>query len=79
MPRMHRHGDVVHVAFDSSKDVLVAGILRHGEETATIERYANEESSIRRFVKGFSDPRMLRTCYEAGPCGRTSCTDCWTH
>ena len=69
MPRMHRQGDIVHVAFDSSKDVLVAGILHPGEETATVERIANEETSIRRFVKGFADPRMLRTCYEARPCG----------
>lgn len=69
MPRLQRHGDVVHVAFDASKNVLVAGILRPGEETATIERVFNDEPSIRRFVKAFPEPGQLRTCYEAGPCG----------
>ena len=38
-------------------------------ETPTIERVANDEPSVRRFVKGFPDPGLLRTCYEAGPCG----------
>ena len=69
MPRVHRSGDVVHVAFDTSKDTLVAGILRPGEETATIERVFNDDASIRRFVKGFPEPGRLRTCYEAGPGG----------
>src|SRR5437764_702918 len=69
MPRMQHGGDVVHVAFDSSKDQLVAGVLRPGEETPTIERIFNDEVSVRRFVKGLGGPARLRTCYEAGPCG----------
>jgi transposase len=44
-------------------------VLRGGEETPTIERVANDEASVRRFVKGFPQPGLLRTCYEAGPCG----------
>jgi hypothetical protein len=47
MPRLQRQGDVVHVAFDASKNVLVAGILRGGEETPRIERVFNDEPSIR--------------------------------
>jgi transposase len=69
MPRLQGDGEVVHVAFDSSKNMLVAGILRAGEETPTIERVFNDEPSIRRFVKAFPEPGKLRTCYEAGPCG----------
>ena len=69
MPRLHRDGEVVHVAFDASKNVLVTGVLRPGEETPTIERVFNDEPSVRRFVKGFPEPGRLRTCYEAGPCG----------
>ena len=69
MPRLQQRGEVVHVAFDSSKNTLVAGILRPGEETPTIERVSNDEASVRRFLKGFVQPQLLRTCYEAGPCG----------
>jgi transposase len=69
MPRMHPTGELVHVAFDASRDALVAGILRPGEETPTIERIFNDEPSVRRFVKGFPRRGVLRTCYEAGPSG----------
>jgi transposase len=69
MPRLHRSEDLVYVAFDASRDTLVAGVLRPGEETATVERVFNDEVSVRRFVKGFAEPRKLRTCYEAGPTG----------
>jgi transposase len=60
---------LVHIAFDTSKDVLVAGILHAGEETPTIERVFNDEPSIRRFLRGFPERSRLRTCYEAGPGG----------
>lgn len=69
MPRLQRPGGLVHVAFDASRDTLVAGVLRPGEETPTIERVFNDEGSVRRFVKGFPEPGKLRTCYEAGPTG----------
>ncbi len=69
MPRLQRPGDLVHIAFDASKDTLVAGVLHAGEETPTVERVANDPAAVRRFVKGFPEPAKLRTCYEAGPCG----------
>lgn len=69
MPRMHRSEDLVHVAFDASKDLLVAGVLRPGEDTPTIERVFNDEPSIRRFVRAFPARASLHTCYEAGPGG----------
>jgi transposase len=69
MSRVHRSGGVVHIAFDSSKDLLVAGILRPGDDSPDVERISNDPEMVRRFVKRFGDPTLLRTCYEAGPCG----------
>lgn len=69
MPRMDPSRDLVHVAFDTSKDVLVAGILHPGSDSPAIERVFNDEASIRRFVRGFPEPRKVRSCYEAGPGG----------
>jgi hypothetical protein len=77
MPRLQHHSELVHVAFDSSKNTLVAGVLRPGEETPTIEGVANDESPVPRFVKGFPDPGLVRTCYEAGARAATSCTASW--
>jgi hypothetical protein len=68
MPTLQRHGEVVHIAFDAREDLLVAGVLRPGEDSPTIERVFNDEPSIRRFVGGFRS-RGGCTCYEAGPCG----------
>jgi len=67
MSSLQHREDVVHIAFDASKDVLVAGVLRPGEETPTIERVFNDEASVRRFIRGFPAPSRLRTCYEADP------------
>ena len=58
-----------HIAFDASKDVLVAGVLHAGDGTPTVERVANDPAAVRRFVKKFPEPAKLRTCYEAGPGG----------
>ena len=69
MSSLEHRDNLVHIAFDASKDVLVAGVLHPGEETPTIERVFNDEPSIRRFVRGFPDKGVLRTCYEAGPTG----------
>ena len=69
MSSLQHRGDLVHIAFDASKDVLVAGVLRPGEDTPTIERVFNDEASIRRFIRGFPERGVLRTCYEAGPGG----------
>jgi transposase len=69
MSSLQHREDLVHVAFDTSKDVLVAGILHAGEDTPTIERIFNDEPSVRRFIRGFPERAQLRTCYEAGPGG----------
>ncbi|MGH9294457.1 MAG: IS110 family transposase [Acidimicrobiales bacterium] len=69
MSSLEQREGLVHIAFDMSKDLLVAGVLRSGEEAPAIERIFNDEPSVRRFVRGFSDRGALRTCYEAGPGG----------
>ena len=69
MSSVHPVDEVVHVAFDESTATLVAAILRPGEAGATTARVANDEPSIRHFVKGFPEPARLRACYEAGPRG----------
>jgi len=69
MSSLQHREDVVHIAFDASKDVLVAGVLHPGEETPALERVFNDEASIRRFIRGFPERARLRTCYEAGPGG----------
>lgn len=66
---LHPADEVVHIAFDASTATLVAAILRPGEESATTTRLANDEPSVRRFIRGFPEPERLRTCYEAGPTG----------
>jgi transposase len=69
MSSLQHRDDLVHIAFDASNDVLVAGVLRPGEDTPTIERVFNDEPSIRRFIRSFPERGVLRTCYEAGPGG----------
>lgn len=69
MSSVEHRDNLVHIAFDASRDVLVAGVLHPGEETPIIERVFNDEASIRRFIRGFPDKAVLRTCYEAGPTG----------
>lgn len=69
MSSVEHRDNLVHIAFDASRDVLVAGVLHAGEETPIIERVFNDEPSIRRFIRGFPEKGVLRTCYEAGPTG----------
>jgi transposase len=54
---------------DTSKNTIMVGILMPGEETPVLDRIWNEEGSVRHLIGRLGDIRMLRTCYEAGPCG----------
>ncbi|GAA1005289.1 IS110 family transposase [Acrocarpospora pleiomorpha] len=56
----------IHLGMDTSRDAIVVGILRPGEETPIVDRIFNDEPSIRRLVGRFPDPGVLRVCYEAG-------------
>jgi transposase len=48
---------------------ISVGILHPLESDPVVERIANDEPSIRRFLSAFPDKRKLATCYEAGPTG----------
>lgn len=60
---------VTHLGLDVSKASISVGILHPGESDPVVERIANNEASIRRFLVAFPDKRHLATCYEAGPTG----------
>jgi transposase len=59
----------IHLGMDVSKDKIAVGILRWEQQVPDVEVIFNDESSVRRLVGRFDDPRQLRSCYEAGPTG----------
>ena len=76
MPRLQHPSELVHIAFDASKNTLVAGVLHPGEETPTVERVSNDEASVRRFVRGSpSRPSCAPVMRPAR--AATGCTGCW--
>ena len=52
-----------------SKNTIVVGILSPGGEVPVLDRFWNEEGSVRHLIGRFGDPGALRVCYEAGSCG----------
>jgi len=50
---------------DTSRDTIVVGILRPGEEIPAVDRIFNDEASVRRLVGRFGDRLLLSACYEA--------------
>jgi transposase len=60
---------LVHLGMDTSKDAIVVGILRPGQQLPDVERIFNDDASVRRLIGRFDDPARLRACYEAGPGG----------
>jgi transposase len=60
---------LIHLGLDTSKNTIVVGILRVGEESPVVEKIFNDEPSVRRLIDRFDDRRQLRACYEAGPTG----------
>jgi transposase len=60
---------LIHLGLDTSKNAIVVGVLRPGEESADVEKIFNDEASVRRLVDRFPDRGRLRVCYEAGPTG----------
>jgi transposase len=61
--------DLIHLGMDTSRDTIVVGILRPGEEIPAVDRIFNDEASVRRLVGRFADRSLLSACYEAGPGG----------
>jgi transposase len=59
----------IHLGLDTSKNAIVVGILRPGEESPDVEKIINDEWSVRHLIGRFEEPGQLRVCYEAGPIG----------
>ena len=59
----------VHLGMDTPENTIVVGILMPGEETPVLGRIWNEEGPVRHLIGRLGGIRMLRACYEAGPCG----------
>ncbi len=60
---------LTYLGLDVHRDTISVAVLGPGCDAPTVDRIANDESSIRRLVAQFPDPRRLRACYEAGPTG----------
>ena len=69
MSSLTMNGDLVHLGMDTSKDSIVVGILRSGEQVPDIDRVFNDEASVWRLIGRCDDVGVLRGCYEAGPGG----------
>jgi len=59
----------IHLGMDTSKNTIVVGVLRPGEEVPVVDRVFNDEASVRRLIGRFPDRSVLAACYEAGPGG----------
>lgn len=57
------------VGLDVHRDSITSAVLRPDHDVPVLDRWFHDEASVRRFVKGFDDPRSVRLCYEAGPTG----------
>ena len=63
------HPDTIHLGLDVHKDSISAAILNPDHESPDVEKIFHDEESVRRLIGRFSDPRLVRACYEAGPTG----------
>lgn len=63
------HPETIHLGLDVHRDSISAAILNPGHERPDVEKIFSDEESVRRLVARFSEPRLVRACYEAGPTG----------
>lgn len=57
------------VGLDVHKDSITYALLRPGSDVPEQDRIANTPEAVRALVRRWKDPRAVRACYEAGPCG----------
>lgn len=69
MPSVSRTKRPIHLGLDVHKDSISVAILHPDSEAVDVERIFHDETSVRRLVGRFQEPRALRACYEAGPTG----------
>jgi transposase len=63
------HPDAIFLGMDVHKDSISVGILNPDREVPDVEKIFHDEESVRRLIARFPEPRLLRSCYEAGPTG----------
>ena len=69
------HPETIFLGLDVHRDSISVAVLHPGDRSPLTEKIFADEDSVRRLVKRFEDPRLLRACYEAGP-PVTTCAGC---
>lgn len=64
MPKITRF-----VGLDVHAAKIVASVAGTEGEPGTTETFPNTKESVRKFFRRLGDPKSIRACYEAGPCG----------
>lgn len=67
------HPDTLFLGLDVHRDSISVAVLHPGDRAPLTEKISADEDSVRRLVKRFEEPRLLRACYEAGPTGYDLC------
>ena len=67
------HPETIFLGLDVHRDSISVAVLHPGDRAPLTEKIFADEDSVRRLVKRFEDPRLLRACYEAGPTGYDLC------
>ena len=57
------------IAFDQHTATTVAAVLLPGQRTPALHTLTSDSPTILRFVERLRRERVVRCCYEAGPCG----------
>ncbi len=62
---------ITYVGLDVHKDTIVAAVLKPRRKTAEVTKFANDEATVRRFMRKLRKGGAGRVvaCYEAGPTG----------
>jgi transposase len=58
-----------YLGLDVHAATIAVAVLEEGQERPEIRELANEPAAIRKTIKQLAKGRVLRCCYEAGPCG----------
>ena len=67
------HPETIFLGLDVHRDSISVAVLHPGDRAPLTEKIFADEDSVRRLVKRFEEPRLLRACYEAGPTGYDLC------
>ena len=60
----------IYVGFDvHDEKIVIATIHRDAPEAEILCTIPNDPDTIRKLMKKLGDPKRIKICYEAGPCG----------